>query len=119
MVQYIPDRLDVSFAALSDATRRGVVLQLVRGDASVTELAQEFRMTLTGMKKHITVLEQAGFVSTEKIGRVRKCRLGQRRLDQEAAWIAQYCQQWEARFNTLDQLVEDLKQKESSDERKI
>lgn len=119
MVQCNPDRLDVSFSALSDATRRGVVLQLGRGDASITDLAQEFQMTLTGMKKHITVLEQAGFVSTEKTGRVRTCRLGQRRLDQEAAWIAQHCQLWESRFDTLDQLVEDLKLQESSDERKI
>lgn len=119
MVQYAPDRLDISFSALADATRRGVVLQLGRGDASITDLAQEFQMTLTGMKKHITVLEQAGFVSTEKVGRVRKCSLGQRRLDQEAAWIAQHCQQWEARFDTLDNLVEDLKRKESRNEREI
>src|SRR6476660_8696045 len=80
MVQYSRARLDASFAALSDATRRGVLEQLGRSDASITDLAETFHMTLTGMKKHVGVLEQAGLVTTKKIGRVRTCQLGPRRL---------------------------------------
>src|SRR5262249_54825925 len=87
MVQFLGTRLSVSFAALSDATRRGVLEQLGRADASITDLAEKFHMTLTGMKKHVGVLEQAGLVVTEKIGRVRTCKLGPRRLDEETAWI--------------------------------
>ncbi len=116
MVHYIAGPLDASFSALSDATRRGVVLQLGRADSSITDLAQQFHMTLTGMKKHIGVLEQAGFVTTEKVGRVRKCRLGARRLDQEAAWIAQYRQLWDARFDALDDVVEQLKLREKTND---
>src|ERR1700759_114669 len=109
MVQYSSTRFDASFAALSDATRRGVLVQLVRGDASITELADKFHMTLTGMKKHVGVLEQAGLVVTEKVGRVRTCRLGARQLEQEAAWIERYRQLWAERFDALDDVVEDLK----------
>jgi DNA-binding transcriptional ArsR family regulator len=114
MVQYSQTRFDASFAALSDATRRGVLEQLGRADASITELAGKFHMTLTGMKKHVGVLEQAGLVATEKVGRVRTCRLGLRRLEQEAAWIESYRQLWAARFDELDKVVEELKQKEKS-----
>ena len=109
MVQYTRSHVDASFAALSDATRRGVLEQLGRADASITDLAQEFHMTLTGMKKHVSVLEQAGLVSTEKVGRVRTCRLGPRRLEEEAAWIERYRQLWGARFEELDKVVEELK----------
>ena len=112
MVQYSTARLDASFAALSDATRRGVLEQLGRADASITDLAGKFRMTLTGMKKHVGVLEQAGLVTTEKVGRVRTCRLGPRRLAEEAAWIERYRQLWDARFDELDMVVEELKRKE-------
>ena len=118
MVQYIRTRLDASFAALSDATRRGVLEQLGRADASITELAEKFHMTLTGMKKHVGVLEQAGFVATEKVGRVRTCKLGLRGLEEEAAWIESYRQLWDARFNELDKVVEELKRKEKADGRK-
>lgn len=118
MVQYIKTRLDASFAALSDATRRGVLEQLGRADASITELAEQFHMTLTGMKKHVGVLEQAGLVSTEKVGRVRRCKLGLRGLEQEAAWIERYRQLWDARFDGLDKVVEELKRKEKVDGRK-
>ena len=118
MVQYTHARFDTSFAALSDATRRGVLQQLGRGDASITELAEKFDMTLTGMKKHVGVLEQAGLVTTEKVGRVRTCRLGVYRLEQEAAWIERYRQLWNARFDELDKLVETLKRKEKIDGRK-
>jgi DNA-binding transcriptional ArsR family regulator len=118
MVQYIRTRFDASFAALSDATRRGVLEQLGRSDASITELAEKFHMTLTGMKKHVGVLELAGLVTTEKIGRVRTCKLGLRRLDEEAAWIERYRQLWSARFDALDEVVEELKRKEQVDGRK-
>jgi len=117
MVQYSQARFDTSFAALSDATRRGVLEQLGRADASITDLAEKFHMTLTGMKKHVGVLEQAGLVITQKVGRVRTCKLGVRRLEQEAAWIERYRQLWDARFNELDNLVEELKHKEKVDGR--
>jgi DNA-binding transcriptional ArsR family regulator len=108
--------LDASFAALSDPTRRGVLEQLGRSDASITELADRFHMTLTGMKKHVGVLEHAGFVTTQKVGRVRTCRLGLRRLEEEAAWIESYRQVWAARFDALDGVVEDLKRREKIDD---
>ena len=118
MVQHLRTRFDASFAALSDATRRGVLEQLARADASITDLADKFHMTLTGMKKHVGVLEEAGLVTTAKVGRVRTCRLGRRRLDEEAAWIERYRQLWDARFDELDTVVEELKRKETVDGRK-
>ena len=118
MVQYSDTRLDASFAALSDATRRGILEQLGRADASITELAGRFHMTLTGMKKHVGVLEQAGLVTTQKVGRVRTCRLGRRRLEQEAAWLEQYRRVWEARFDALDEVVQELKREKVHDRRK-
>ena len=118
MVQCLTARLDISFAALSDPTRRGVLEQLGRADASITDLAEKFHMTLTGMKKHVGVLEQAGLVTTEKVGRVRTCKLGLRGLEEEAAWIETYRQLWDARFDELDKVVEELKRKEKLDGRK-
>jgi DNA-binding transcriptional ArsR family regulator len=118
MVHQSSDRLDASFAALSDATRRGVLEQLGRGDASITELADRFRMTLTGMKKHVGVLERAGLVATEKVGRVRTCKLGPSLLSEETAWIEGYRQIWVSRFDELDKIIAELKQKENVDERK-
>jgi DNA-binding transcriptional ArsR family regulator len=118
MAQYSQARFDVSFSALSDATRRGVLEQLMRADASVTALAERFDMTLTGMRKHIGVLEQAELVTTEKVGRVRTCRLGPRRLEAEAAWIENYRQLWAARFDALDTVLDELKHKEKRDGRK-
>jgi DNA-binding transcriptional ArsR family regulator len=118
MVQYSRSGLDASFAALSDPTRRGVLEQLGRADASITDLADRFHMTLTGMKKHVGVLEQAGLVTTEKIGRVRTCKLGPHRLEDETAWLERYCQLWDARFDELDKVVEKLKRKEKVHGRK-
>src|SRR5262252_6535866 len=112
MVQYQQTRFDASFAALSDATRRGVLEQLGRADASITDLAEKFDMTLTGMKKHVGVLERAGLVITEKVGRVRTCKLGLSRLEEEAAWIEKYRQLWAARFDELDKIVDERKRKE-------
>ena len=116
MVQF--SRLDASFAALSDPTRRGVLEQLGRSDASITDLAAKFHMTLTGMKKHVGVLEQAGLVATEKVGRVRTCKLGPRQLEEETAWLERYRQLWASRFEELDKVVEELKRKEKIDGRK-
>ena len=118
MVQYSWTGFDASFAALSDVTRRGVLEQLGRADASITDLAAKFDMTLTGMKKHVGVLEHAGLVTTEKIGRVRTCKLGACRLEEEAAWIEKYHQLWAARFDELDKVVEELNRKEKVDGRK-
>jgi len=118
MVQYSQTRFDASFAALSDATRRGVLEHLGGANASITDLAEKFHMTLTGMKKHVDVLERAGLVTTQKIGRVRTCRLGEGRLEAEAAWIEKYRQLWSARFDELDDVVENLKRKEKVHDRR-
>ena len=115
MVQYSQSGFDASFAALSDASRRGVLEQLGRADASITDLAEKFHMTLTGMKKHVGVLEQAGLVVTEKVGRVRTCKLGPRRLEEETAWLERHRQLWAARFDALDTVVAELKRKERVD----
>ena len=112
MVQYSLTGFDASFAALSDATRRGVLEQLGRADASITDLAEKFDMTLTGMKKHVSVLEQAGLVATKKVGRVRTCQLGPLRLQEETAWLERHRARWAARFDELDDVVEQLKKQE-------
>lgn len=117
MVQFLSARLDASFAALSDATRRGVLEQLERGDASITDLADRFHMTLTGMKKHVVVLEQAGLVTTEKVGRVRTCRLGRRGFEDEVAWIEERHRIWSVRFDALDAVIEAMKRREKADGR--
>ena len=115
MVQYASPVLDLSFAALSDATRRGVLEQLARADASISALAERFQMTLTGMKKHVGVREKAGLVTTRKVGRVRTCSLGGRGLAAEAAWIDEQRKLFDARFAALDRILEDMKQ-EKKDE---
>ena len=117
MVQHSTPDLDASFAALADGTRRGVMQQLGRAECSITDLAEQFDMTLTGMRKHVGILEEAGLVVTEKVGRVRRCRIGARRLDEVAAWIDTYHQLWDARFNELDNIIEELKRKEHHDGR--
>ena len=117
MVQYAAPDLDASFAALADGTRRGVLEQLGRSESSITELAERFGMTLTGMRKHVGVLEAAGLVVTEKVGRVRYCRVGAGRLDEVAAWIGSYQQRWDARFDELDKVVAELTQEEERDGR--
>jgi len=118
MVQYTNAHLDASFAALADVTRRGVLEQLGREEASITDLAAKFDMTLTGMKKHVGVLEHAGLITTQKIGRVRTCKIGPRRLEEAEAWIAKFQQLWAARFDELDKIVEELNRKEKIDGRK-
>lgn len=108
MVQYWR-KLDSTFGALSDGTRRGILERLGRGDASISDLAEAFQMTLTGIKKHVRVLEGAGLVITEKVGRVRRCRLGPRRLEEENDWIAQYRRMLESRFDRLGEFLERTK----------
>lgn len=110
MVQY-QARLDDTFAALSDPTRRGILVKLGHKDASITELADRFGMTLTGMKKHVGVLEDAGLVTTRKIGRVRTARLGPRRLEDEAAWIEKYRTMLNERLDHLEDFLERTKEK--------
>ena len=104
MVQ-LAARLDSGFAALSDGTRRGILVRLGRGDASISDLAEKFDMTLTGMKKHVRLLEEAGLVTTEKVGRVRSCRLGPRRLDDEAAFIDHYREMLEGQLDRLGEFL--------------
>ncbi|MCL4531966.1 MAG: metalloregulator ArsR/SmtB family transcription factor [Actinobacteria bacterium] len=104
MVQY--SQLDNGYAALSDPTRRGILERLGRQDASISDLAANFEMTLTGIKKHVRILEEAGLVTTEKIGRVRLCRLGPRRLEAETAWIARYQQMLEERLDRLGEFLD-------------
>lgn len=103
MVQY--SDLDATFAALSDPVRRGIVEQLGRGPATISELAERFGMTLTGVKKHVALLESAGMVVTEKQGRTRHCRLGDNPLDRELAWISGYRSSVEARLDRLEQFL--------------
>ena len=117
MVQYSQPHVNASFAALADGTRRGVLEQLGRGDASITDLADKFDMTLTGMKKHVGVLERAGLVTTEKVGRVRNCKIGPCRLEEEMEWISQYRQVWDARFEALDRVIQQLKSRDKPDPR--
>ncbi len=115
MVQYSNPALDLSFAALCDSTRRGVLEQLGRADASISGLARKFEMSLTGMKKHVSVLERAGLITTEKVGRVRTCRLGERTLAAEAEWIEAHRKHFEARFAALDEVILQLQQEESDE----
>src|SRR5690242_1577979 len=118
MVQYTNARLDASFAALADVTRRGVLEQLGRAEASITDLAEKFNMTLTGMKKHVGVLEKAGLVITAKVGRVRTCRVGPHRLEEATQWLEKYRLLWAARFDELDKVIEELKLSEKRNGRK-
>ncbi|HEY6957410.1 MAG TPA: metalloregulator ArsR/SmtB family transcription factor [Candidatus Limnocylindria bacterium] len=110
MVHY-STRLDTAFGAISDPTRRGILERLGRADASIGDLASAFDMTLTGMKKHVTVLEDAKLVTTRKVGRVRLCSLGPRRMDDETAWIARYQRMVEERMSRLDAVLEREKMK--------
>lgn len=111
MVQFSAD-LDSVFAALADPTRRGILERLTIADASISDLAASFGITLTGIKKHVAVLERSGLVATVKRGRVRQCALGPRRLTDEAAWIARYRRLWAARFDALDQVIDELQARE-------
>jgi DNA-binding transcriptional ArsR family regulator len=105
VVQYFPT-LDRAFAALSDPTRRAILERLGRGSATISELAEPAGMSLTGLKKHVQVLEHAELVSTEKRGRTRICRLGPRRLEDASRWIEDYRRTWEERFDRLEQVIE-------------
>jgi DNA-binding transcriptional ArsR family regulator len=112
MVQYSP-RLDRTFGAVADPVRRGILERLGRGEASISNLAVRSRMTLTGIKKHVRVLEEAGLVVTRKVGRVRYCRVGPRRLDAEVKWIETYQEMLEGRLNRLGEFLERTRGKPS------
>ena len=107
MVQCSPDR--PTFAALSDPTRRGILERLGGGTATITELAEPYGISLTGMKKHVRVLEEAGLVTTEKVGRTRQCSLGPRRLDDVQEWIALYRRMLDERLDRFGELLERTK----------
>ena len=107
MVQY--PRIDRTFAALADPTRRGVLERLGRGSATISELAEPFGISLTGMKKHVRVLEDAELVTTEKVGRARRCSLGPRRLDDVHAWVESYRRMLDERLDRFGELLERTK----------
>jgi DNA-binding transcriptional ArsR family regulator len=108
MVQYQP-QLDRTFAALADPTRRGILERLGQGSATITELAKPFEMSLTGCKKHVRVLENVELVTTEKVGRARRCTLGPRRLEDAQRWIETYRQMLEGRLDRFGELLEQTK----------
>jgi DNA-binding transcriptional ArsR family regulator len=105
MVQY-QATLDRAFSALADPTRRDILERLGRGPASISELAEPYGMSLTGLKKHIRILEEADLVTTEKIGRTRECRLGPEQLEDAAQWIKMYQRHWERRLDRLEAYLE-------------
>jgi DNA-binding transcriptional ArsR family regulator len=107
MVQYPP--IDRTFAALADPTRRSVLERLGRGSATITELAEPFGISLTGMKKHVRVLEEADLVTTEKVGRERRCRLSARPLDEVEVWVELYRHQVEERLDRFGELLDRTK----------
>ena len=108
MVQYQPE-LDRTFAALADPTRRGILERLGRGSATITDLAEPFEMSLTGLKKHVRVLEDAELVATAKVGRTRQCTLGPRRMEDAQAWIETYRRMLDERLDRLGELLERTK----------
>jgi DNA-binding transcriptional ArsR family regulator len=113
MVQYSP--LDRTFAALADPTRRGIVERLGAGSATISELADPFGISLTGIKKHVRVLEEAELVRTEKVGRTRQCSLGPGRLDDLEQWMGQYRRMLDERLDRFGELLERVE--EAEDER--
>ena len=113
MVQY--QQIDRTFAALGDPTRRGVLERLGRGSATITELAEPFGISLTGMKKHVRVLEEAGLVTTEKVGRARMCSAGPRRLEDVQTWTQTYRQMLEQRLDRFGELLERTKERRNDE----
>jgi DNA-binding transcriptional ArsR family regulator len=108
MVQY-QTTLDRTFSALSDPTRRDILERLGRGPATISELAEPFGMSLTGLKKHVLILEEAELVTTEKVGRTRECRLGPGKLEDATEWIEAYRRSWERRLDRLEGFIEKRK----------
>jgi DNA-binding transcriptional ArsR family regulator len=104
MVQYFP--IDRTFGALADPTRRGILERLGRGSATISELAEPFGISLTGVKKHVHVLEAAGLVTTEKVGRARRCRLAPRRLEEVDEWVQSYRRMLDERLDRFGELLE-------------
>jgi DNA-binding transcriptional ArsR family regulator len=112
MVKYKTQILDKTFAALADPTRRAILARLAQGDASVSELAAPFAMSLPAISKHLRVLEQAGLVQRAKDGRVHRLRLVAQPLNEAAAWIARYRQFWERQLAALADYLQDVESQE-------
>jgi DNA-binding transcriptional ArsR family regulator len=112
MVNYSPATLDATFAALSDPTRRAILARLGERDCAVTELAQPFTMSLPAVAKHLRVLERAGLVRREKIGRIVRCRLQAAPLRDAQRWLADYERFWRARLDALASYLAETTQPE-------
>ena len=112
------ERLDATFAALADPTRRAIVARLAKGEASVLELAEPFAMSQPAISKHIKVLERAGLITRSRDAQRRPCRLVVAPLREATDWLERYREMWEARFQKLDNLLEELKEKENRHVRK-
>ena len=113
-----PDRLDATFAALADPTRRAILARLARGEASVMELAEPFAMSQPAVSKHLKVLERAGLISRGRDAQRRPCRLEAARLKDIAAWVGDYRRFWEESYERLDAVLDELKAKEKRHGRK-
>jgi DNA-binding transcriptional ArsR family regulator len=112
MVKHLGAALDATFAALSDATRRGILARLALGETSVSELAAPYEMSLPAVSKHLRVLERARLVKRRKDGRVHRCKLAPEPMKGAAEWIAHYRQFWEAQFDALERYLEESERKE-------
>jgi DNA-binding transcriptional ArsR family regulator len=106
-----PDRLDLTFAALADPTRRAILARLALGEASVTELAEPFAMSLPGISKHLKVLERAGLIVRSREAQWRPCRLEPRPLKAAADWLEHYRRFWDESFDRLESYLKDLQGK--------
>lgn len=114
MVNYMSDSLGATFAALADPTRRAILERLARGEASVTELAEPFQVSLPAISKQLRVLEQAGLLIREKEGRVRRCRLDAEPMKEAAEWLARYRRYWERQLDSLADYLNELQNEEKS-----
>ena len=114
MVKYYTEPLDVTFMALSDATRRAILMNLAKGDCTVSELSAPFDISLPAISKHLRVLENAGLISQKKEGRIRRCKLEADAMRDAAKWIGKYKKFWEKQFDALDNYLEKSKQKEGN-----
>ena len=113
-----PDMLDATFAALADSTRRAILARLATGDATVTELAEPFEMSLPAISKHLKVLERAGLIARAREAQFRPCRLEVGPLKDAGTWVERYRQMWEQRFDRLDGYLRELQQQDGARTRK-
>lgn len=112
----VDDPLTLTFAALADPTRRAMLARLVRGEATVNELAAPFALTQQAISKHVRVLERAGLISRTRVGQSRPCRLEVTRLDTAADWIGRHRQMWKERYDRLDAYLATLQQPSAKEE---